>query len=274
MMNLADALDAVALDFPFDNYLFDMAEHRLVGSIALTLLNGPTGSRRLLDVGAGACDKSAVLAELGFDVVAVDTFLDPWHAHDHRILDAIARFASLHKVDLRVGWLAEQVPMGEPFEIVLLNAVIEHLHDSPRDLLNECISRLSVNGHLLVTMPNSVNLRKRLDVLRGRTNYVPARMFFDAPTPWGGHVREWTPAETALLLGWAGLSNVRVTTRNTMAAQRLSNPVVRRVYEATTRLLLPSTCDTIVAVASRPPNWKPVPDPDPNVPTREIIFRH
>ena len=78
--------------------------------------------------------------------------------------------------------------------------VIEHLHQSPRDILNSAGAYLKPDGLLVVVMPNAVNLRKRISVALGRSNYTPARGFFENEGVWRGHVREYTFQETNQIL--------------------------------------------------------------------------
>ena len=54
--------------------------------------------------------------------------------------------------------------------MVMSHDVLEHLHHSPRDLLNDLCELIKPNALLFITVPNAVNIRKRIDVLRGKTN--------------------------------------------------------------------------------------------------------
>ena len=61
-------------------------------------------------------------------------------------------------------------------------------------------------------MPNAVNLRKRISVALGQSNYTPARGFFENEGVWRGHVREYTFQETNQILQWAGFEIVHKST--------------------------------------------------------------
>jgi len=51
--------------------------------------------------------------------------------------------------------LRRSVPTeAESYDLVMLNDVIEHLHDSPRELLNDLIILIKPGGYLLITVPN------------------------------------------------------------------------------------------------------------------------
>jgi hypothetical protein len=148
-----------------------------------------------------------------------------------------------------------------PFDLVMLSDIIEHLHESPRDIMNLSIACLREGGWCVVTMPNSVNLRKRLSVLLGRTIYPPATQFFESRGRWRGHIREWTPAETGALLRWIGLEGVVVRTFHGMVGRRLPSPLLRTLYRVFT-LMAPNTRDSICAWGAKPAGWTPVKAPE------------
>ncbi len=102
---------------------------------------------------------------------------DDWHqrpGNRAKIMD-FARKAGVNFV------LAEdeKVPFApETFDMVMIHHVLEHLHSSPRFLLNELLSLVKPEGFLFITVPNAVNARKRISVLLGRMNYPPFDAFY------------------------------------------------------------------------------------------------
>src|SRR5437588_621851 len=103
---------------------------------------------------------------LGFQCTAIDDLSDGWHlqgSNRHRI----ETFARGSGVKLLVS---DSVPndLDGGFDMVMIHDVIEHIADSPRELLLRLIGLLRTGGYLYVTVPNAVNLRKRLLVLCGR----------------------------------------------------------------------------------------------------------
>ena len=70
--------------------------------------------------------------------------------------------------------------------MVMLNHVVEHLHDFPRDLLNDLLTLVKPSGLLFITVPNAGNVRKRLDLLRGKTNLPPYEGYYWYPGRWRG----------------------------------------------------------------------------------------
>ena len=138
--------------------------------------------------------------------------------------------------------------------MIMLNDVLEHLHDSPRDLLNELVSAIKPNGYLFITVPNITNLRKRLDVMRGRTNLPSFELFYWYPGPWRGPTREYTRYDLEQLVSFLGLEITQLTTVHHMLnnlPRKLSLP-----YKIVTTLF-PDLADTWSLVAIKPENWTP-----------------
>jgi predicted SAM-dependent methyltransferase len=73
----------------------------------------------------------------------------------------------------------------EHFDLILLSHVLEHLHDSPYELLCRLMDWLNPDGLLLVVVPNAANVRKRLELLCGVSNYPSYEEDFCYAAPWG-----------------------------------------------------------------------------------------
>lgn len=244
------ACDDALARFPFPGY-FDPAlgGHRsIVRTVARHL---PPGSR-LLDFGAGAADKTAPLAALGYQCTAVDDLSDEWHQRG----DARRR---IHDFAAAMGieYLSSpaEIPSGETFDMLMLHDVLEELHDSPRHLLIDLLGHVRAGGYLYVTVPNHVNLRKRIGVLFGRTNNPRFEVFYWYPgRRWRGPVREYTRGDCEALATALDLKVVELTGTHHMLGQ--VPPRLRRVYRALSRLV-PNTRDTWSMVARKPADWAP-----------------
>ena len=150
-------------------------------NIATTVQKYLPAGARVLDFGAGAGDKAAVLQMLGYRCTAYDDLDDGWHnryGNRERIL-AFAR--DRRRVSCRE---LPKFPPGE-FDMVMLFHVLEHFQDSPRDLLNDLLEAAKPEGLLFVKMPNLGNIRKRISVLRGKSNLESYGRFY------------WTPGKVA-----------------------------------------------------------------------------
>ncbi|MEA2154111.1 MAG: hypothetical protein QOE11_251 [Solirubrobacteraceae bacterium] len=106
------------------------------------------------------------------------------------------------------------------FDLVVLADVLEHLAD-PQAGLARAVGWCRPGGAVLVSVPNVAHWRARLTLARGRWPQEDSGTF-DA-----GHLRWFTRASLADLLGSAGLADVQLDAivpalRNHLPAQRLA----------------------------------------------------
>jgi hypothetical protein len=129
--------------------------------------------------------------------------------------------------------------------VMALN-VLEHLHESPREPLLRLIASLKDDGYLFITVPNAVNIRKRIDVARGRSNYPPFDEFYKATGIWRGHVREYSRGDLERLAALLPVVVVELGSYHHML-WKLSRRTIP-VYRAVT-MLFPSWRDSWMLVA-------------------------
>ena len=253
-MTIDEAIEAVSKRFPFDGYIpvGEGASSAWV-NIARTVQRHVPRGARVLDFGCGPCDKTAVLQMLGYDCSACDDLQDGWHGIDGN-RDSLVTFARECGIDFRLV-TDGVIPFEEPvFDLVMMNDVLEHLHDSPRDLLNSLLRLVKPLGAFFMTVPNAVNIRKRLSVLLGRTNLASFEKYYWHPNPWRGHIREYTRDDTAKLARFLGLEVVELRSCHHMLTKlpRCALPL----YRALTRVF-PGWRDTWLLVARKPEGWTP-----------------
>lgn len=207
-LQIDEVIRTVASRFPFDGYMGSQARGAFAyRSIARVAQEYFRPAARVLDFGCGPCDHAAVLQQLGFSCAGYDDLSDPWHLQDGN-RERIKQFAALVGVDLRIAD-GGPIPFEEnSFDVVMLNDVLEHMHDSPRELLCDLLKLVVPSGLLLITVPNAVNIRKRLAVLRGRTNLPAYEEFYWQAGPWRGHVREYVLDDLAQLAHYLDLDIV------------------------------------------------------------------
>lgn len=117
------------------------------------------------------------------------------------------RLAPAHLVDRHYAFDLNQAhdpdhwPARDPYDIVVMAEVIEHLYTSPRLVLRFLASFLAEPGLMLIQTPNAVSLHHRLKMLFGRNPFEPIRDARDNP----GHFREYTAAELKHVCRDAGL---------------------------------------------------------------------
>lgn len=249
-------INEISRDFPIENYIEESKYYSikvLAEEISkhLSDLNG----RKLLDIGCGPMDKTAVFSRLGFSCYAVDDLRDPWHLRNNN-LEKMKNFAKNEGIYFHHQKDDFTIPFEYgTFDVVTILEVIEHLHESPRTILNEAGSFLKKNGLLVITMPNSVNLRKRLSVLLGKSNLPPVEQFYFSNGEWRGHVREYTLKETIYICEQNGFEIITSSTFEHLAPAKLKTPL-RQIYSLL-GTLVPTLKSGILIIARKPASWQP-----------------
>jgi len=247
--SVADSVRWLEDRFPFAGYL-----HLGTGaqrSMAELIARHVPAHGRILDIGCGPCDKTAVLGRMGYRCTGIDDFGDAWHREGDNF-ERIKRFASDAGVRLVEGDGKSLPFVHGSFDAVMLCDVIEHLHASPRALLGAAIDLLQDDGWLVISVPNALNLRKRIDVLRGRTNYPPYEQFFRSGDSWRGHVREYAWRDLEELARRLGLVDASVHGHHHMLGVL---PAWARTPYAAVTAPFPSLRDTLVLCGRKPRGW-------------------
>lgn len=194
--------DFVAREGPISGYA-NRAHEALESydNVARTTLKYLARGSTILDFGAGSCMKAAVLAEVGFRVYALDDYGDPWHKEDPQRPERIKHFARESGVEV-----VSSIEAAGGLDMVMVHDVLEHLHHSPRHLLERLIDKMSREGYLFVTVPNAANVRKRLAIVVGRSNLAPFKDYYWHPgDEWRGHVREYVRSDLRALAAFLHL---------------------------------------------------------------------
>jgi SAM-dependent methyltransferase len=213
----------------------------------------PQGSA-VLDFGCGAADKTGVVHLCGYRCSATDDLGAP-EARTGRYRLAVLAFARELGIDYREAPHGTRPPF-EPgtFDVVMLHDVIEHLHDSPRELLNDLVEFLKPEGYLFITVPSAVNIRKRINVLFGETNLPRYDSYYWYPGHYRGHIREYTKGDLRTLAGYLGLRIVKLHAVHHMLT--VVPQVFRLPYLAVTAAF-PGLRDSWCMVAQKPAGWVP-----------------
>ena len=138
--------------------------------------------------------------------------------------------------------------------MVMMHDVLEHIHDSPRELLNDLLERTTPEGILFVTVPNQVNIKKRIEVILGRTNLTAYETFYWSGIPWRGHIREYVRDDLRKMAAYLNLEVLELRAVDHML-QKLP-PLARPPYRLATALFN-DWKDSWLLVARKKPGWKP-----------------
>ena len=245
-MKTIEAIETVKKAFPFKNYFSqNLSPWVTVGDTVQKYLKP---GDRLFDLGSGACDKTAVAQVLGCECIAVDDLNDDWHLKGRNI-DLIKDFAKKMGVKFSRDFKA---PEESSFDMVMMNDVLEHIHDSPRPLLNTLVSGLKPGGYLFITVPNLANFRKRLSILRGKTNLPNYDLYYWYRGVWRGPQREYVRGDLVSMCDNLGLEIVELKGIHHML-QNLPKPI-RPIYKLFT-FFLRDWRDTWFLIAQKPEGW-------------------
>lgn len=215
----------------------------------------PGGS--LVDLGGGVSAANGFLSELGMHVTVIDLLNEyyPFSTVNSTVskeIDFLAnigvRFieADLTSVDLRSLFDKESI------DVVASYHTIEHLHHSPKILLESAFDILKPGGRLVIEVPNAANLVKRAKLLIGRTNYPIFSEFYDS-TKWCGHIREYTADDLERLARSLSLRGWRIEGRNWYGRlyHVIGNRPAARVLDSLLRVR-PGLCGSLFLIAEKP----------------------
>lgn len=255
-MNLEQAATLANEKFPIKGYMTNRSTTVRASyyNIAKTVQKYLQEGSHILDFGSGPCDKTAVLQLLGYKCSAYDDLKDDWHDNPGN-RDKIIDFARNFGIDFKLA-IDYSLPFErEYYDMVMLHSVIEHLHDSPRDLLNSLLELVKPEGLLFITVPNAVNIRKRIDVWFGKTNLTDYEEFYWHPNPWRGHIREYVKDDLVKLSNYLNLDILELRSCDHMVEDRLKG-ISKSAYLFFTSIFR-GWKDSWLLVAKKKKDWKP-----------------
>jgi len=253
-MNYHELMNILKEIFPFENYILENSRgdaYQTVFSIATQYL--PEKSN-VLDFGSGPCDKTAVVALLGHNCIAYDDMQDVWHKesdNSSKILEFSKKIGVEFSNSLESGISSQDVV----FDMIMLNDVIEHLHESPKDILLSLLDLLKDDGILFISVPNAGNIKKRLKLLLGGTNLSPFEEYYWYPGLWRGHIREYVYKDLIELSNFLDL-DIELIDGCDHVLEKVPTWLLP-LYKFVTRFF-PKWKDSWVLVARKKPNWSPL----------------
>ena len=249
---IANAIEDVISDFPFSKYMdYSHDAYRNISKMVLNILKKDS---KILDIGCGPADNIAILQKLGFKCTGVDDLQDEWHKKDNN-RRKILKFAQLSGIEFII-LNEEGLNFKEnSFDMIMLNDVIEHLHDSPREFMNNYLKYLKPEGYILITVPNAVNIRKRLAVIRGITNLPDYHNFYWSKGSWRGHVREYVKNDLFLLAKFLGLDIKTLKGCDQIIGKKLKG--FKKIIFLAITFFDDTLKDSLILVAKKPNGWTP-----------------
>lgn len=177
----------------------------------------------LLDLGGGLSAVPLVLRRLGMHVTVVDAYKAPYYNSPES--NELKEIFTKESIDLVEAVLPNYIiPFSEEsLDVVTSFDSMEHWHHSPKALFEKSVSALVPGGKFILGVPNSLNLIKRIRVIRGITNLHPFDSFYFDGNPFWGHVREMAVYELYKLAEWLCLVDISIIGRNWYGFNNYSN---------------------------------------------------
>jgi 2-polyprenyl-3-methyl-5-hydroxy-6-metoxy-1,4-benzoquinol methylase len=165
-----------------------MAYHEEVNEALASLIGNPT---RVLDVGCGRGLNGKLARDRGAYVVGLETDAEARAVAKQRLDEVLW-------VDIEDSWEIDDNLDGRSFDLIIFGDVLEHVRDPVRVMLN-FVSYLAPGGRVLVSLPNVAAWPVRLDLLRGKFEYVKSGILDET------HLRFFTRESAIHLVEKAGL---------------------------------------------------------------------
>lgn len=270
-MNIKNASAKVLSLYPYEGMTIHMKRY----AETTQLINSKIPAEsKIADLGAGVGILSALLSCLGHTVLSVDDLNNP--CYESSCKQKLRSFLLKCNVDF-VPTSLYTFKSESKFNVVILNDVVEHL-DNPRTALNNAIDLLETGGVLILGLPNSAALFKRLKSLFGKTIYPSLNEFYFNVGKYTGHIREYTSSEVYQLLKNAGLINITVKCRNLYSWEktREASDLTKIAYGLYSLIsdIKATFRDSIFVFGIKPEFWQPVNDDNEYVQTQfKKIYR-
>lgn len=211
----------------------------------------------LVDLGGGISVHNGALAQMGMNVSVVDLLGEYWERkaseptsidREVKVLEACGvRFIrqEVASCDLTQYFADSSVDVVSSFHC------LEHLHQSPKGVLESAMRVLKPGGTLLIEVPNAANARKRVALLFGRTNYLPYQLFYYS-ADYRGHIREYVSDDLYQLAHNLGAGSYRIFGNNTYGGRWIDViPAPLRMSLDRMLKMFPGLCGALILEASK-----------------------
>ena len=206
--------------------------------------------KKVADFGGGLSVFSPALASLGYQATVIDDFRgEANRLFDDEVLPIFKEFGvEVSSRDIVEEGLGLET---ESHDIICSFDTLEHLHHSPKTMLQGAARALKPGGWFFLGVPNCVHLRKRLTVPLGRDRWSLMADWYDKPV-FRGHVREVHIDDLRYIASDMGLTNKRILGRNWGYKSRRGwvralTPIMDKPLQR-----FPSLCGSLYLIAQKP----------------------
>ena len=202
----------------------------------------------IADIGGGIGLFSPGCAAMGMTVTLIDDFSELVN------LSELGRSSLCLHSELGVNVLTQEVTLSlalpsNHFDVVTCFDSMEHWHNSPKAAFHKVVDSLRPGGWFMISVPNCVNLRKRVTVPLGYGKWSTMAVWYEEER-FRGHVREPDVDDLRYIAKDLGLKDVRVFGRNWYGAKYPLLRAFMPVLDAALRLK-PSICSNIYVAGQK-----------------------
>jgi SAM-dependent methyltransferase len=160
---------------------------------------------KCLDIGGHLGILASLFSELGYKVTNIDSSKH----FSPTLYNNALRYMKEKQVDfLDIDLMSPGLKFpiqDDQIDVVVFQAVIEHLPHSPRLILNEISRVLKKDGTLIICTPNGGTTGVRWKILKnGSWPYWDLRGFYDSDIPFLGHHRLYSINDLDNMAKWSG----------------------------------------------------------------------
>jgi 2-polyprenyl-3-methyl-5-hydroxy-6-metoxy-1,4-benzoquinol methylase len=253
---LRNVLTEIANEYP--NSIVDVQRidvPRIAFNISLALeATGykPANGLSICDLGGGIGLFSVGCAAIGFKrVVLIDDFNDVVNQQMGDSVFSLHRKYGVEVIsrDVFSGGIGD-ICMG--FDVVTSFDSMEHWHQSPKKLFHDVFAGLNHDGTFVLSVPNCVNMRKRITVPLGIGKWSSMQDWYE-PEVFRGHVREPDVSDLKYIARDMGLVDVRISGRNWLGYNSSSAAIriATKLMDYPLRLK-PSLCSDLYMTGKKP----------------------
>jgi SAM-dependent methyltransferase len=223
-----------------------------------------TGGKHLVDLAPGTTAFGPIARALGMQVTLIDDYGGGGGVEVTRqevTQQLILNFRE--RLGIRVeqmDFISSPLPLSDDsVDVITCFHSLEHWHHSPKPLFREICRVLKTGGYLIIATPNAVNLRKRISVPLGGTNYGTLEEWYHHGDPvYRGHVREPVVRDLQRLMEWNHLEVVATLGRNfigrdSIALGFLPKPLVKTLAIIADHVIrmFPTLCSDIHVIGRK-----------------------
>lgn len=182
---------------------FDWRSYLELSSIRMAktadaLLKNLKNNSRILDFGSYFGNFSNLLNELGFEVVALDSYKKYQNSLGWAV--NIMKSKEIKILDFEEINQKDQSYLNKNFDAVICMGVIEHIPFTPKNTLETINNCLRQGGLFVLDTPNLAYFYKREMLSHGISIHLPIQQQYYTKIPFEGHNREYTKDEIIWLL--------------------------------------------------------------------------